>query len=100
MIQSLARLAQQWVEGKLPSEHAKWWNCANLTPLRKADDGVRPVAVGETILRMVGKFLLVDPSTIDSIRGLLPLQCGVRTPNACEMIAIGLQSLLNNDLLQ
>lgn len=91
------------IQGDLSTKVLQWLGAARLIPLRKKDPdptAVRPVAVGETLRRMVGKFLLADSCTLDTIRGLLPLQCGVRTPNACEMVAMGLQSLLDNDLLR
>ena len=58
LVQALASLAQAWVNGTLPLEHAPFFTGANLTPLRKKDGGVRPVAVGEVLRRLVGKALL------------------------------------------
>ena len=58
LIRSLASLTTEWVNGRLPASHSPFWCGANLTPLKKSDGGVRPVAVGETLRRLVGKVLL------------------------------------------
>ena len=47
LIQALAMLTSKWIKGDLPQDHSQYWCGANLTPLAKADGGVRPVAVGK-----------------------------------------------------
>ena len=42
--------------GEAPSAIGPWLCAAPVTPLRKRDNGVRPIAVGETIRRLVGKM--------------------------------------------
>ena len=42
--------------GEAPSDIGPWLCAAPVTPLRKRNDGVRPIAVGETIRRLVGKM--------------------------------------------
>ena len=58
LVRALAQLTHAWATGQLPATHSKFLCGATLTPLKKADGGVRPVAVGETIRRLVGKALL------------------------------------------
>jgi len=41
--------------GGAPPETAPWITGAPLYPLRKKDDGVRPIAVGEVLRRLVSK---------------------------------------------
>ena len=55
---------------------ADWLRCAMLYPLRKKDDGIRPIACGEAFARLTAKWI------INSIRPsdyLLPEQYGVGT---------------------
>ena len=49
LVAALSRLTKLWCAGHIPAEQAPFLCSANLTPLRKADGGVRPVAVGETL---------------------------------------------------
>ena len=95
LISALATLTQLWVRGALPPDHAVFLCGANLTPLRKADDGVRPVAVGETLRRLVGKALLNTPTMKKQVSGLAPTQCGVGVSGAVEAVAMGTQALID-----
>lgn len=62
------------------------WLCGgSLTALRKQDGGLRPIAVGETWRRVVGKVLAVVAS--EEVRNHLePLQVGVGTKSGCEAV--------------
>ena len=95
LISALATLTKLWVNGSLPPEHAPFLCGANLTPLRKADDGVRPVAVGETLRRLVGKTLLSTPLMKQQVGALAPIQCGVGVSGAAEAVAMGTQALVD-----
>ena len=57
---------------------------------------MRPIAVGETLRRLVAKFLSMHPETVAVGRGLHPLQLGVGASGACESLAIGIQEVLNH----
>ena len=96
MVQALAALAQRWIKGELPDCHAKYWCGATLTPLRKLDDGVRPVAVGETLRRLVGKILLATGVAKAQVAVLSPLQVGVGIRSATESVAMGLQAVVDS----
>lgn len=96
LIRSLARLVTKWVSGALPIAHSPYLCGANLTPLKKPDGGVRPVAVGETLRRLVGKALLSSGVAKSQVSSLAPLQVGVGIRSAAEMVAIGAQSLVDH----
>ena len=55
-------------------------------PQRREDDGVRPVAVGETLRVLVGK------SVGQALKGLLPWQSGVQVPAACHTATMEIQT--------
>jgi hypothetical protein len=62
--------------------------------LRKKDDGVRPIAVGDTLRRLVGKALLRTGVAKDQVGRLAPVQAGVGIPNAAESMSLGAQNLI------
>ena len=71
--------------------------CAStLVPLRKKDGGVRPIAVGDTLRRVVGKCLLHLEAVASEMACLQPRQCGVGVRNAAEMVGMGLQRLVQS----
>jgi hypothetical protein len=94
LITAIAHLAAAWVAGQIPPAHSKFWCGANLTPLEKPDGGVRPVAVGETLRRLVGKALLKTGTARSQVAKLAPTQVGVGVANATESVAMGVQSLV------
>ena len=94
LVQALAALCHQWVKGNLPDAHAPLWCGANLTPLCKLDGGVRPVAVGETLRRLVGKVLLATGVSKAQVAALAPTQVGIGVKSAAESVAMGLQSIV------
>ena len=71
--------------------------CASsLIPLNKKDGGIRPIAVGDTLRRLVGKVLLRTTPALQQIGNLQPRQCGVGLPFAAELIGMGLQRIAHN----
>ena len=65
-------------------------------PSQKDGWGVRPVAVGETLRRIVGKALLASSRTKQQIESLQPLQVGVGLRNATEAVAMGVQGVVDS----
>ena len=57
--------------------------------------GVRPVAIGETIRRLVGKVLLATPQAHQEVSTLQPTQIGLVLSGAAEAAGIGLQGLVD-----
>ena len=53
-----------------------WLRCAMLYPLRKKDDGIRPIACGEAFARLTAKWII---SSVRPSDYLLPEQYGVGT---------------------
>ena len=95
-MRALASLTDKWVNGCLPAHHSPYLCGANLTPLKKEDGGVRPVAVGETLRRLVGKALLATGTAKRQVAELTPLQVGVGVRGAAESVAMGAQALVNH----
>ena len=71
---------------------------ATLIPLKKKDGGIRPIAVGETLRRLVGKVLLQLPEVKQEMQTLKPRQCGVGVPFAAEMLGMAVQRLADGML--
>ena len=94
VVVELAALVAVAAHGLLPPEVAPLFGSANLIPLKKPDGGVRPIAIGETLRRLIGKALMHVPKLVGELRSLAPLQCGVGVVNACESIGQGLQALI------
>ena len=67
---------------------------ASLIPLKKKDDGVHPIAVGETLRQMIGKCLLKTDCFQDLLQSLQPRQCGVSVQGATELVGMGVQRLV------
>ena len=90
----LAKFAKLWAEGSLPQEYAPWLCGASLTPLRKPDGGVRPIAVGECLRRLAAKCILATGNAKAQVEALRPLQVGVGTPGAAESVAMAVSFLV------
>ena len=75
--------------------------CASsLIPLQKKDGGVRPIAVGDTLRRVIGKCLLGSEAVKTELACLRPRQCGVGVKNAAEMVGMGLQRFVQSKAAQ
>ena len=74
IVVELAALVALAAHGKFPAELAPTFGAATLVPLRKPDGGVRPIAIGETFRRLVGKSLMHLPKLMGELRALAPLQ--------------------------
>ena len=77
LLETLVNLSTAALRGLLPESMGTLLLAARLLPFRKADGaGVRPIAVGEVLRRLLAKALLnrLTPRTQEV---LPPLQCGV-----------------------
>ena len=79
----LRNLVNLLARGQAPSSVAELFAGASLVALAKKDGGLRPVAVGETLRRLVGKCLCAEVKEAARAR-LLPLQIGVAVPGGVE----------------
>ena len=98
LLLGLSAFVQKASDGMLPSAIREHLCSANLIPLRKKDGGIRPIAVGETFRRLVGKVLLRLPHVQEGIESLRPRQCGVGMPFAAELVGMGVHRLASGVL--
>ena len=96
LVAALARLAHMWAHGMIPEGMGPALCGADLTPLRKKDGGVRPIAVGEILRRLVGKAILSTGVAKEEVSSLTPDQVGVGVPGAVETVGIGFATLLEH----
>ena len=95
MLQALDAFCKACLDGSLPPSASHFLCSASLIPLRKGADGsgVRPIAVGETLRRVVGKYACSLPAVRLAVDAMLPHQCGVMFPGACETVSMGLSAI-------
>lgn len=85
LLDYFAKLCTHLDTCEAPQNMAKWIVGAPLTPLKKDDNGVRPIAGGETICRLVSVAVLARHKS-DAQRLLRPLQFGVARRNGTELV--------------
>ena len=86
VLRQIASLCNKLARGEAPTSVRGWLCGASLAALPKPNgSGLRPVAVGETWRRVVGKALATEAA--DDLRSHLePLQLGVGSKAGCEAI--------------
>ncbi len=85
LISALAAFLTHLLRGKGPPGFAPWLCGAPVTALRKPDNGVRPIAVGETLRRLAASIILHrEKQRIQKL--LAPHQFGVATSRGAETI--------------
>ena len=85
LLKALAKSMDILAKGEGPPCLAQWLAGAPLTALRKEDDGVRPIAVGETVRRLISSLLLARHAE-KAKEILTPLQIGVAVSNGGEAV--------------
>ncbi len=65
-------------------------------PPKKKGDGVRPVAVGDTLRKLFGKRMMRSDDTIRALASLRPTQLGFNGKGACELAGTTLQACLDS----
>ena len=88
---ALGQLARIAARQAFPAPMSEVLCASSLIPLQKKDGGLRPIAVGDTIRRVLGKCLLSLAAVKKELSSLQPRQCGVGVRNAAEMVGMGLQ---------
>ena len=66
-----------------------------VNPAPRIPSQVRPIASGECLRRLIGKYALTLPTVRQATRALQPLQVGVGVPGAAELVAMSLQSMVD-----
>ena len=86
LLHALAVFANHVLSGNVPLAGQPFFFGATLIPLQKKEGGVRPIAVSQTLRRLVGKC--IDLHVIHSVgSSLSPLQVGCGVPLGCEATA-------------
>lgn len=83
LLESLTRLCNFLLKGLLNPEACPYLYGGSLCALTKKDGGIRPIAVGNTIRRLVAK-LCCRAVKLDMSSYLQPHQVGFGTPLGCE----------------
>ena len=83
VLELLTEVSQLLADGRGPRELAPFLAGAGLMASRKKDGGVRPIAVGEVLRRLVAKTLSKETQEAAQ-RYLWPLQVGVACPLGAE----------------
>ena len=84
VLEHTTALVQLFASGTVPMELAPFLAGVSLAALPKKDGGIRPIAVGDTWRRLVGKCLC--KASQESAAGLFfPLQLGVAQPLGTEV---------------
>ncbi len=89
---ALVALVNQLAQGEGPRALAVWIAGAPITPLRKDDGGVRPIAVGETIRCLVSSMQL-QLVIARAKKILAPIQQGVAVPGGIEAATHAVRAL-------
>ena len=84
----LARVCSILASGAAPPSIAPWVAGAPIYPLKKKGDGIRPIAVGEVLRRLVGKLILANTDVQKKIDTVMMEagQLGVRVKNGADVI--------------
>lgn len=94
ILAGLSKLLKNISRGKEPSGIAAWISGAPLTELKKKCGGVRPISVGETLLRMVRAILMARVSE-EAKKYLEPTQVGVATKGGTDPIVHASRKLID-----
>ncbi|CAI5931299.1 unnamed protein product [Closterium sp. NIES-65] len=91
----LLRLFQSWLQGDLPPAVRSYYAASNLVALCKPQGGVRPIAIGEVLPRLLSRCVtLIYKQQIREF--FLPsLQFGVAVPAGIEAMAHAVQAALS-----
>ena len=91
LLEALAVFSSDFANGCLPAQAREWFCGARIIGIPKIPSGVRPIAIGETLRRLVAKCLVAESQGAVA-ELLLPLQMGVGVPSAGEILAHGVRA--------
>ena len=94
LLESLTSLLNGMAAGKMPKEISKHIASAPLTAIAKKNNGIRPIAVGQTLRRIVSKLAFKE--ALPPISSYLsPYQVGVGKKRAIEHSVFDFQDFIN-----
>jgi len=99
LLEALAALATKFLRKQAPQHLACWIAGAPMTALRKPEDGVRPIAVGETLRRMTSSIARARVKE-QTLQLLAPHNVGVSVRSGGEAVIHAIRDLteqLGND---
>jgi len=93
LLEHVLTLVTATSSGRLQTRVAPDLCAARLMVLRKNDGGVRPIAMGDTLRRLVAKGLLATAQGRNTAAAALaPLQTAFAKGSPCEVVAMGVQA--------
>jgi len=92
LLEALLTLVTTTSSGRLHPRAAPYLFAARLIPLRKKHGSVRSIAVGDTLRRMVAKWLLAITLGRNGATALAPIQTAFAKGSPCEVVAVGVQA--------
>ena len=96
VLTSLSQFANLMCSGGFPSSYASFFCGADLIAIRKPNGGLRPIAIGEILRRLISKCVVMAVR-LETLKALSPLQVGVGVPGGCEAVVHALYRVLEND---
>jgi len=93
LLEALLTLVTKVSAGRLQPRAAPYLCAARLIPLKKKDEGVRPIAVGDTLRRLTAKWLLATSQGRSASAALAPLQIAFAKGSPCEGLEMDVQAL-------
>jgi Reverse transcriptase (RNA-dependent DNA polymerase) len=94
---AITNLVNRLASGRAPTSFAPWLCGAPPTALAKPNGGVRPIAVGEVIRRLVAKCLMARVRQLAQAL-LAPLELGVAVKGGAEAIVHTVRRLITHHL--
>ena len=96
MLSNMASVCEFLANGEAPQEIAPWLAGAPLFPLKKKGRGIRPVAVGEFLRRLVAKMLANDGKVREKAEKLFAEvgQFGVAVKGGAEIVVQAVRTWL------
>ena len=95
LLRALTSFVNLVLDGKTPPSARPFFFGATLIPLGKKGGGIRPIAVGHTLRRLVAKC--ASSVILPSLGNLLaPLQLGCGTPMGCEAVVHAARQFVHN----
>ena len=92
----LAVLCQTIINNRIPDKIRELLLTSILIPIPKDNGGIRPIAIGEMIMRCASSYAMSQISTSEIEQFFLPHQFGVNVSNGCETVIHMVQQALHH----